>query len=69
MNSLSREDLVKLIAIRKLVPAKRLTVGQVRIATFPPVIRPERQGNIDPDWLEPVCVSRTLNRMSIGYSH
>jgi hypothetical protein len=47
-------SLVRLVADRQLEPAKRLTVGQLRIATVPRVIRPEREGTFDPSWLKPL---------------
>jgi len=48
-------DLVSLdtlIAESRLSPAKKLTVGQLRIATVPSIVRPERHGAFDPAWLE-----------------
>ena len=46
--------LLKMVADRQLGPAIKLTVGQVRIATVPRVIRPEREGTFDPAWLKPL---------------
>ena len=48
------ESLVRLVADRQLEPAKLLTVGQLRIATVPSVIRPAREGRFDPTWLKPL---------------
>lgn len=41
-----------LIAEGRLTPAKKLTVGQLRIATVPKIVRPELHGAFDPAWLE-----------------
>ena len=54
MERLDYRSLVALVANRQLAPAKRLTVGQLRIATVPRVIRPEREGPFDPSWLTPL---------------
>ena len=43
-----------LVAERGLQAAKRLTVGQLRIATVPRVIRPDREGTPNPAWLTPL---------------
>jgi hypothetical protein len=54
-------SLLRLVAERQLEPAKRLTVGQLRIATVPRVIRPEREGLFDPAWLSPLPSSPAVN--------
>jgi len=54
MNAWDYNSLVRLVAERQLEPAKKLTVGQLRIATIPNVIRPAREGAFDPAWLNPL---------------
>lgn len=54
MESWNYSSLLRLVAERQLEPAKKLTVGQLRIATVPRVIRPEREGPFDPAWLAPL---------------
>jgi len=57
MNSMQAwdyESLVRLVDDRQLEPAKMLTVGQLRIATVPSVIRSPREGTFDPAWLQPL---------------
>jgi hypothetical protein len=54
MKAWDYSSLARLVAERKLAPARKLTVGQLRIATVPSIIRPERQGAFDPEWLEPL---------------
>ena len=49
--------LAKMVAERGLAPARRLTVGQLRIATVPRVIRPDCEGTLDPSWLTPLPVN------------
>jgi len=54
MQAWDYESLVRMVADRHLEPAKLLTVGQLRIATVPSVIRPAREGVMDPVWLKPL---------------
>ncbi len=53
MNLVNVATLQALVAKRRLGPAKKLTFGQLRIATVPSIVRPERAGVIDPKWLQP----------------
>jgi hypothetical protein len=62
MGRLDYRSLVALVADRQLAPAKRLTVGQLRIATVPRVIRPEREGPFDPSWLTPLQLLPSVRR-------
>jgi hypothetical protein len=54
MKTWDYRSLLRLVAERHLEPAKKLTVGQLRIATVPSVIRPAREGAFDPAWLKPL---------------
>jgi hypothetical protein len=60
MKAWDYSSLAKLVGERKLAPAKKLTVGQLRIAAVPSVIRPERQGEFDPAWLQPLPVKAAI---------
>jgi hypothetical protein len=62
MKTWDYSSLARLVAERKLAPARKLTVGQLRIATVPSVIRPERQGPLDPAWLTPLA-----SRVSVAH--
>ena len=44
-------------ASRGLANGKKLTVGILRIASIPDVVRPERTGTIQQDWLTPIVLS------------
>ena len=65
MKSVERGDIMTwdystlsaLVADRGLHPAKRLTAGQLRIATVPRLVRPDREGDPDPDWLTPLSTT------------
>lgn len=41
---------------RQLGPAKKLTVGQLRIATVPQIVAPARSSSMKQEWLEPILI-------------
>jgi hypothetical protein len=59
MKTLNLKSLATYKATRGLVTGKKLTVGILRIASIPDVVRPERTGTIQPDWLSPIMLSPT----------
>ena len=71
MQTLNLKTLSDLVERRQLKPARPLSVGQLRIATVPKVLRPERAGMFDPRWLEPLAATpvggRTLGDASGTY--
>jgi hypothetical protein len=60
MNVWNYSSLVRLVAERQLAPARKLTVGQLRIATVPRVLRPKREGAFDPEWLKPLATTASV---------
>jgi hypothetical protein len=58
-----------LVAERGLQPALRLSVGQLRIATVPRVIRPDREGTPDPAWLTPLPATPEHTQETLPPSH
>ena len=62
MKAWDYNTLTRLVAQRELAPARKITVGQLRIATVPRIVRPERQGAFDPSWLTPLPSRRLVVR-------
>jgi hypothetical protein len=61
MKALNLEELEAIRARRCFDPAKKLTVGQLRIATIPQVLAPARIGPVDPGWLRPIEISKRVS--------
>ena len=62
MNAWDYNSLIRWVAARQLAPAKKLTVGQLRIAAVPNVIRPAREGVFDTAWLQPLATEPGLTQ-------
>ena len=62
MTAWNYNSLMRRVAERQLAPAKKMTVGQLRIATVPNVIRPAREGVFDPAWLQPLPAKPALTQ-------
>ena len=65
MKTFNRQTLSELVERRQLQPARQLSVGQLRIATIPRVLRPERSGQFDPQWLEVLPVVSNDRRANV----
>jgi len=59
MTKLNLNSLAAFRATHNLGTGKKLTVGLLRIATIPAVVRPRRIGTIDRDWLTPIVLSNS----------
>jgi hypothetical protein len=57
MKTLNLNSLATYKADRGLANGRKLTVGILRIASIPDVVRPDRTGTIQPDWLSPMVLS------------
>jgi hypothetical protein len=57
MDTLDLNSLEAYKAAHGLGAGKKLTVGILRIASIPDVVRPERSGTIKKEWLTPITLS------------
>jgi len=56
--TLNRKTLSDLVAQRRLVPGRPLTVSQLRVAMVPQVVSPLREGQSKRDWVIPRPLKR-----------
>jgi hypothetical protein len=59
MTRLDMKSLAAFRATHNFGTGKKLTVGLLRIATVPAVVRPRRIGTIQKDWLSPIVLSNS----------